>query len=347
MPIDWSEIKSRKIRDAFRTALSDDKQLSHSEVVNVLRRALDDGDLSSEEISDLNNVAKNSETITPRSKHMLVNLAYEAYLVRSYGPINFSTSRQKYATDILCAFLKRMGQPYFPRLDRDLVGIHLLLRVSNPNIINQQNAGLCGPVSFLYSLAFDSPAAYAKFGIDLYERGEAKIGRATIKPSSDCRHYLPPPPMTHGEWLTAGSLRDSENFFFDYDSVGASGGTSNSEVARWFERAGYTHVHHEDNIVMSRDAGEINRINTYYDKGYRILLRINSKLLKKDKQADSSYRGNHFVVLRSPITVTGQTVRFTVYTWGMGQWNIPAQGTQLSPGGFLEHWYGYVAAKPF
>lgn len=346
MPIDWSEIKSRKIRDAFRTALSDDKQLSHSEVVDVLRRALDDGYLSREEISDLNNVAKNSETIKPRSKHMLVNLAYEAYLVSSYGPINFSTSRQKYATDILCEFLKRMGQPYFPRLDRDLVGIHLLLRVSNPNIINQQNAGLCGPVSFLYSLAFDSPAAYAKFGIDLYEKGEAKIGRATIKPSSACRHYFPPPPMSHGEWLTAGSLRDSENFFFDYDSVGASGSSSNDEMARWFERAGYTDVHYDDNVVTSRDAGDINLVNRYYNTGYRVLLRINSKLLYKDTQADSSHRGNHFVILRSPITVIGQTVSLTVYTWG-GRRNIPAQGTQLSPGGFLEHWYGYVAAKPF
>jgi hypothetical protein len=348
MPIDWTEIKSRKIRDAFRTALSDDKQLSHSEVVEVLRSALDDGNLSGEEISDLNKVAKTSETILPRSKHMLVNLAFEAFQVSAYGPINFSTSRQKYAADILCDFLKRMGQPYFSRLDRDRVGIDLLLRVSNPNIINQKNTTLCGPVSFLYSLAFDSPAAYAKFGIDLYEKGKARIGRIEIEPSSDCRSYFPLPPISHGEWLTAGSLRDSENFFFDYDSVEASGSSSNDEMARWFERAGYTDVQYEDNIVMSRGAGDISLVNKYYNAGYRVLLRINSKLLYKESQADSSHRGNHFVVLRSPISVFGQTaVRLTVYTWGTGQRNIPAEGTQLSPGGFLEHWYGYVAAKPF
>jgi len=347
MSIDWSQVKSRKIREAFRTALIDDKRLSHSEIVDVLRRALEDGNLSDEEISDLNTVAKTSETIMPRSKNMLVNLADEVDQLRRYGPIVFSTSRQKYATDILCAFLKRMGRPYFPYLDRDRVGIDLLLRVSNPNIINQQNAGLCGPVSLLYSLASDSPAAYAKFGIDLYEKGKAKIGRIDIEPSYDCRHYLPKPPMSQGEWLTAGSLRDSENWFFDYDSVKASGSSTTAEMVVWFKRSGYTDVHYDDNIVMSREAGDINRINTYYNDGYRVLLRINSKLLSRKKQADSSYQGNHFVVLRSPITVSGQTVRLTVYTWGEGQWNIPAQGTQLSPGGFLEHWYGYVAAKPF
>ncbi len=347
MPINWGEIKSRKIRDAFRVALSDDKHLSHSEVVDVLRSALDDGYLSSEEISDLNKVAKTSETIMPRSKFMLLNLAYEAFRISGYGPINFSTGTQKYAADILCGFLKRMGQPYFPRLDRDLVGIDLLLRVSNPNIINQQNTDLCGPVAFLYSLAFDQPAVYAKFGIDLFEKGKAKIGRFDIEPSFDCRHYLPPPPISHGEWLTAGRLRDSANFFFDYDSVEASGSSTNDELADWFERAGYTDVHNDDNTFMSRGAGDITLINRYYNDGYRVMLRINSKLLYADTQADSSHRGNHFVVLRSPITVVGQTVRLTVYSWGLGQHDIPAPKTQLTPGEFLEHWYGYVAAKSF
>ena len=346
MSIDWSKIKSQTIREAFRIALSDDRHLSHSEVVEVLRSALTDGNLSSEEVADLNIVAKTSETIMPRSKFLLLNLAYEVSRLSSYGPFNFSTGQQKYAANILCDFLKRMGQPYFPRLDRDLVGIDLLLRVSNPNIINQRNTGLCGPVGFLYSLAFDSPAAYAEFGIDLYEKGKAMIWRLDIKPSVDCRNYFPPPPMCPGDWLTAGSLRDSENFFFNYDSVGASGSSSNDELADWFERAGYTDIHKNDNTFMSRDTGDINLMNKYYDDGYRLLLRINSKLMYEDSQAKTSNRGNHFVILRSPITVNSQTVRLTVYTWGRRQ-DIPAPGTQLSPSQFLEHWYGYVAAKPF
>jgi hypothetical protein len=98
---------------------------------------------------------------------------------------------------------------------------------------------------------------------------------------------------------------------------------------------------------MSRGKDDISLINRYYNEGYRVVLRINSKLLYKETQGDSSHRGNHFVVLRSPIVIAGNTIKLTVYTWGMGQRNVPAEGTQLTPGGFLEHWYGYVAAKPF
>jgi hypothetical protein len=348
MPIDWSDIHSRKIRDAFRVALSDDKALSHGEIIDVLRKALDDGNLSGTEVNDLQKIAAQSETILPRSKKMLIELGYQVFQVLRYGPINFSTSRQKYAVEILCDFLQRIGPQSFPNLDRDRVGIDLMLRVANPNIINQRNADLCGPVSFLYGLAFDSPAAYARFGIDMFEKGTARIGRIDVKPSNDCRNYYPEWPMSHGEWVTAASLRDSENFLLDYDSAEGWGATStNGEVARWFSKAGYTDVHADNNLFTSRKESEINVINRFYNAGYRVVLRINSKLLKAKEQFDSSWRGNHLCVLRSPITFTGQEVRLSVYTWGVGQWNIPAPGTKISPSGFLEHWYGYVAAKPF
>jgi hypothetical protein len=347
--IDWSDIHSRTVRDAFRVAL-EDKQLTHAEVIQVLRKVLEDGELSGVEVNDLQKIATTSETIPERSKNLLVNLAYEVYQVLKYGPIYFSTSRQKYAAEILCEFLERGGPQRFSRLDRNRVGIDLLLRVANPNIIDQQNAGLCGPVSFLYSLAFDSPGAYASYGIDLFERGKAKIGKIEVEPSSDCRSYFPQPPMSQGEWLTAGSLRDSENFLLDYDGVDrdwVSDSTTNNEVAQWFSKAGYTDVRSDDNALSSRGSSDIDLMNNLYNDGYRIVLRINSKLLNAEKQNDSSWRGNHFVVLRSPITVTGQEVKLTVYSWGWGQRNIPAPNTKMTPGGFREHWYGYVAAKPF
>jgi hypothetical protein len=343
----WDAIKSRKIRDVLRTALTDDKALSHSEVVEIVRATLADGYLTTDEMGDLNAVAKNSETMMPRSKLMLAYLVMQALGHSSKGPIALATDRQKYAGEIICDFMKRLGQPYFPKLNRDLVGVDLLMRVANPNIINQRSAGVCGEVSLLYSLAFDSPAVYAKFAIELYENGKAKLGRTPVEPGSDCRNSAPPAGIAHGDWLTAASLRDSENWFFDYDEVGGfAEGSELGELARWFERAGYTDVQYANNLIMSRDSGDINRINRLYNSGYRVVLRIHSRLLYADKQAQSSYGGNHIVVLRSPINITGQSVQLTVYTWGKGQYRIP-QGNPLSPSQFLEHWYGYVAAKPF
>jgi hypothetical protein len=173
---------------------------------------MDAGILTDQEIDDLQVIANTSETIMPRSKAMLLYLRTAADLVSSYGPIYIAIWRQKYAADLIFNFMRRMGQPYYPKLDRDQVGIDLLIRISNPNILNQRSAGICGPIAFLYSLAFDSPAAYARFAVELYEKGKATLGQLTIDPSSDCREYSPPPPMSPADWLTAASLRDSENF---------------------------------------------------------------------------------------------------------------------------------------
>ena len=348
MAINWNDVKSRSILDAFRVALSDDRHLSHAEVVEVLRSAMNDGTLSEQEIDDLQVIAKTSETIPYRSKTMLLYLRYAADLVYGYGPINVATSRQKYAADLIFSFMKRMGQNYFPKLDRDEVGIDLLLRVSNPNILNQRTAGICGPMAFLYSLAFDSPAVYAKYAIDLYEKGKAVLGHLTIDPSSDCRQYAPPRPMSAADWLTGASLRDSENFWYNYSSIGDDdSGTHLEEMAQWFEKAGYTDVHYENNTFYSLKLNNIDVVNRYYKAGYRIVLRINAKLLYPETQNEKSSKGNHVVILRSPISISGNTISLKIYTWAEILRPIPAPNTQMSPSGFLEHWYGYVVARPY
>ena len=309
---------------------------------------MNDGYLSEQEIDDLQVIANTSETIMYRSKAMLLYLRKAANLVYGYGPISVATSCQKYAADLIFNFMKRMGQNYFPKLDRDEVGIDLLLRVSNPNILNQRTAGICGPMGFLYSLDFNSPAAYAKYAIDLYEKGKAMLGELKIDPSSDCRQYSPPPPMSPADWLTAAESRDSENFWYNYSSVGDDdSGTHLEEMAKWFEKAGYTDVHYENNSFYSLKLNDIDVVNRYYNAGYRIVLRINAKLLDPKTQNEKSSKGNHVVILRSPISIVGNTISLKVYTWAEILRPIPAPNTQMSPSGFLEHWYGYVVARPY
>lgn len=342
----WDGIKSKRILSVMRSALEDDKAFSHVEVVDLIRAALEDGYLTHDELEDLKLIANNSDTMMPRSKFMLMYLYAE---MKQWGGLySLGTNRQTYAADIICSFLKRMGSPKFSKLNRDEVGIDLLMRIANPSLINQRRAGLCGPCAFLYSVATDSPAMYAKFAIDLFEKGIAKIGRVEVEPSDNCRSYDPPPDMSPAEWLTAASLRDSENAFLDFDDVNRdySAGTAMSEMIIWFQRAGYTHVDFADNRIWSRGAGDIADLNTYYNNGYRVVLRINDKMLYADKQTNTSGHGDHFVTLVSPITATGQSVSLTVFTWGYGKYLIP-QGNPLSQSDFLGNLYGYIAAKPF
>ena len=84
--------------------------------------------------------------------------------------------------------------------------------------MNQDTAGLCGPVAFLYGLASNSPATYARYAVDLYEKGNAKIGDI-LAPSTGCRTSSPPCSMSPADWLAAASLRNSDNWWFDVDVV--------------------------------------------------------------------------------------------------------------------------------
>jgi hypothetical protein len=345
----WDGIKSPKILDALRVALSDDKMFSHREVVDVIRAALDDGYLTPSELNDLRIVADNSETMLARPRAMLRYLIEQTPKVYgAAGLFSLTTNRQQFAAETICSFLKRIGNGYFPHLDRDRVGIDLLLRVGNPEIINQDTAGLCGPVAFIYGLASDSPATYARYAVDLYEKGKATIGEIVIEPSKGCRTYSPPNSMSPANWLTAASLRDSENWWFDVDDVkvGYSASATIGDIEKWFIRSGYTDVKYESAPVYGLDPSDIDDLNRYYSDGRRVVLRSNSTMLYGAKQSDITYHGNHLVVLHSSIARTPQGVRLTIFTWGQGNFVIP-QGTPLSEHDFLNNLYGYVAGKPF
>ena len=67
-------------------------------------------------------------------------------------------------------------------------------------------------------------------------------------------------------------------------------------------------------------------------------------MLDSDTQAKSSTFPDHWVVLTSPITITSDSVSFTVFTWGYRHYRVP-QGDNLSLKQFLSNFYGFVACK--
>jgi len=349
MPSKWAGIQSPKILAALRVALSDDKEFSHGEVVDLIRAALDDGILTPGELNDLQIVAENSETMLARAKTMLLYLIEQTRnLYGTDGQFGLTTMQERYAAEIICGFLKRMGTGYFPKLDRDRVGIDLLFRIGNPEVMNQDTLGICGPIAFLYGLASDSPRTYAQYAVDLYDNGKARIGNIVVAPSKGCRTYSPPSSMSPADWLAAASLRDSDNWWFDVDDVkvGFSASSSIGDIEKWFVQAGYSDVESKGNLVSGLDPSDINDLNRYLGEGRRVVLRINDKMLYAKTQNETTYRGNHVVVLRSPIARTPQGVHFTVFTWAKGEFKVP-QGGPLSEKDFLGNLYGYVAGKPF
>jgi hypothetical protein len=349
----WGEFQSGSVQRALHAALADDHFLSQVKVVEILRSTLSNGTLSTSELADLQMVADSSRSIMPRSKTMLELFVKQARdNIKNIGPYKLPTSGHMYAANLACDFLRRRGNGLWPRQDRDEVGVGMLMRIAYPGLIRQGGASLCGPAAMLYNLVRDRPAAYARYAIDLYETGEAKMVDLSVKPSDTVRFYAPPSTTVDAvDWLTAASLRDSENWFFSYDMADKvfQGATTQMELAYWFHRAGYSDVKEDANLLRhQRDTKNMDEASRLISAGYRVCLLIDGQMLYTEEQAESGskwLRDRHWVVLQSPIDRSGGNVKMTIYTWGDGNRQVPQSGV-LPLDDFLLNFYGYVAAKP-
>ncbi len=346
----WDDLKTKSVLDGLRKGMEgDDHRLDQSDVVEIIRNTLSDGVVSADELADLSTIATNSKSISPRSRKLLETFVNEVRKnTAGKGPYSLSTYKQQWAADRTCDFLKGAGAKYFPHLDRDEVGVGILMRIANPGLLDQGQAGVCGAAAMLFNVANDNPGRYAAFAIDLYERGKAHIDGFDIAPGDDVRNYTIPAAalMSQVDWMTMASLRDSENWIYHFSSYNdKDGGTTPAEEEKWFKRAGYSDVQNETNDIFSKDADNADEATRLFNQGYSVVLFIHSNMLHADKQTKTSRGPSHVVVLQSPIDRSGGYVKFKVFTWGQRDYQVP-QGAALSEADFLENYYGYVAGKP-
>lgn len=324
-------------------------KLSHAEIVNIVRSTLSDGIVSANEVNDLVTVSTKSKSIPPRSRKMLDTFVDKIRRTsRAKGPYALPSDKHRLAAEMVCDFLERSGASRFPRLDRDDVGVGMLMRIANTGIMQQDESSLCGPAALLFSVVSDNPVAYVRFAVDLYEKGKASLYRLKIEPDEDVCNYRPPAAMDHVDWMTMASIRDSENWFLDYDTAKkeTAGMTLPGELAHWFRRAGYSDVREETNLYFNKGTGTIDDANRLFGRGYRVCLFIGINMLSEKDQTAGSLTAEHWVVQRSPIDRSNGKVRLQVFTWGEGNYQIPHGIKDLSVGDFLDNFYGYVAGKP-
>ena len=347
----WGEFQSGSVQRALYQALKDDHHLTHAKVVDILHSTLSNGTVSTSELADLEMVANKSRSIEERSRKMLELFVNEARSKRrTLGPYELDTPRHIYAADMVCEFLKRNGRGHWLTLDRNEVGVGLLMRLAYPSLLRQGQANLCGPAAFLFAELQDNPGVYAKFAIDMYDKGTARLGRLSVTPGASVRQYSPPSwKIDPVDWLTMASLRDSENWFFSYDSADDtfSGATDPIELQRWFRNAGYSDVIEDANFVFHRRSAEkVDEASRLFSAGYRVLLLIDAQMIETpDKSGSAFLTDRHWVVLRSKIDRSGGNVKMTVFTWGEGNRQVPQSGV-LPLDDFLMNYYGFVAGKP-
>jgi hypothetical protein len=340
------------VKQGVREGLAGDLELSHADTVNIVRSILSDGAITRDEIDDLMALTYTAKSLEPRSRMLVFKLATTLKSGATNGKLlELRGDDQKIAAGWVCNFMQRSGNPYWRGLDRDQVGASLLMRIANPSCIDQKNASLCGPAALMFGLAADQPGTYAKFAIELFEKGEAQLGRhLTVSPDWKLRAVNPGNDIDQADWLTLGGLRSSENWLLEYwhTSQDAAGITLPTELANWFGDAGYRDVREEINLLRDKGESNLMEASRLYQAGYRTILFIDSGMLEtKTQSADSGIADRHWVVLRSKVEIANGNVRFMIYTWGDAERSVPQDpSVPLSLSNFLQNYHGYVAAKP-
>ena len=254
-------------------------------------------------------------------------------------------------------FKRRRKHKSFIYMSRTKVAEGLLERIADPNSIDQGDATVCVPASHLRILAIDRPLVYAQLVIDLFEHGRGYYRKWELNPCKDLREYQLPSTarVPQCDWIPCASMRDSGNWFIDFESIEDKGGTDASESVSWLKKAGYTIV--KKNYNSSKQ--NLQLASQRVTEKYHVMLSINSEVLpmctnKFIKQevrecsapspADSaltSKHSNHRVVLASPISFGGDdTVSMRIFSWGK-----VFDFRQLALSTFLRYYFGYIACK--
>lgn len=242
-------------------------------------------------------------------------------------------------------FAARSTPGRFNNLHRPTIASGLHARIDNPFLVDQGRAGVCAPASLVFQLAQASPAEYARAVIDLYERGQAQVSKWSLVPDKDLRYAVRPASIAEVDWIILASIRDSENWFFDFNSIDDRGGTPLGEYAQWLRKAGFQDVRRNQILTNLFNKESVLRESLdLYQKNYQMTWMICADMLESG--IPSSPRPDHVVVLAGdfdPPSDKSAPVSIPVFTWGE-KTTIPRSGG-LKYGQFLDQFFGYVAAK--
>ena len=259
-------------------------------------------------------------------------------------------------------FVQTEGSGMFPHVRRMEAAEGLLERIKQPHMINQASGLVCGPAAFMYAIARQDPAAYAKYVTEIYDKGYALLPRSPdfprfdvigVKPSPEFRADPKPSDANAADWIALGSLRDSPNYVHRFDYSWSSiryvtpweeeaGATSSREMASWFKRFGFRQVVHKPCSAGS-GLDNLKLAEQHYRRNYRVVLMVasvflNGRTLAEAKKGD---KFDHFIVLSGPIDY-GPPIKFRIFTWGHYE-TVP--DWRMTKEEFLNSYYGFVAAR--
>jgi hypothetical protein len=251
------------------------------------------------------------------------------------------------AESVVSTFASKSGAGVFKHIRRADVAKGVRDRLANPGKIDQNPSSLCGPASLLFCLIKKDPFEYARYVTQLYDGGLSTIGGIVVRPSQDTKDYDPAPDnMDPCDWVALASLRDSENAGTNYQSASDqfAGITMPIELSYWLDKAGFKSVQNVTSVFWTKSKSDILAASTLHLTSNFVCLFINADMLYGSKHNQRSIIPNHWVVLTSPVNITGDKISMEVFTWGNGKYKIPESG-ELTVSNFCRNFYGYVSCK--
>lgn len=169
------------------------------------------------------------------------------------------------------------------------------------------------------------------------------------------------------DWITMASLRESENFFWDYDQFitndklkkakGSMGITPPWELYEWFKKSGAKNINNLITVSGSSSLAELVKINEYAKKGYKVVQLMSSPNIFWGRTTPNTK--THWIVWESPLlnALNGVSidlhskltdkVDLNLFTWGwVGNLkNYNANTANISLRQFLNASFGAIVFK--
>ncbi len=312
------------------------------------KKAMDSGYNFESSVTSPDGGSTQAKYSVPSEKKTVQNVSKTSPLSQIKAPGTNPGSTIADALFLITEFGNRTGDLKF-NVTRNQIVDDLTHWINHPDLLDQNKLNLCGPAATLYCVMQRDPKMVCKFVIDLVENGKGKFGTRTVNPDSDLKNQtIKDWGPTKAQWIAMCSLRDDENWFFDYEGTpeeDVSAATTPGEVQDWLMDTGlYTTIIDEANLVVTESLSHLQKLklNNNTDN----ILLIHAYLLKKAKSANKKSDDfitnafpNHFVVLKSDVVVENDIVKFTVWTWGKDDYDV-----EVPIKTFNANYYGAVIA---
>lgn len=246
---------------------------------------------------------------------------------------------------------KKLTMPgKFKKFDRAVVAEQVRKRVEDPFKINQGTAGVCAPAATAFAIARSDPEQYAKAVTQLFNLGFAIIAKWQIKPDAELLELPCPQGIEQADWILLASIRDSENWFFDYHNTKDEhgDGTTSPEVVKWMKLAGFREI--KDDQIATNLFDKTENLKTsldlYTNKGFHVVWSVSAAMINSGIPNSIPSGGDHVICLAGdwqPPASKSEKVSIPIFTWGR-KTTLPEKGG-LTYGQFLDQYFGYTAAK--